>query len=188
MTASDAWLLAPLARFYAAAARALPVVETVGDEDVPGPLRELLRAPRPLTPRLEHLHGETLALRVLERRRDGDVYARRVVLVRSDEVPVVLGAIEIDLARLSAAMRESVLAETVPFGHIFGEATAEPDALFRIACDAGIAEALALARPDAWLYGRRRTLGDASGVTVASIVEILAPDSPRHARAERTGS
>ena len=91
MTPSDAWTLAPLAGFYAAAGRTLPPVEIIGSDEVPVAYRELLSAPRPLTPRLEDRHGEALALRVLERRRAGDDYARRIVLVRGDGVPVVLG-------------------------------------------------------------------------------------------------
>ena len=71
MAASNAAVLAPLGGFYAAAERALPVVETVGSADAPGALRELLSAARPLTPRLEDHHGAALALRVLERRRYG---------------------------------------------------------------------------------------------------------------------
>lgn len=190
MAPGDASILAPLARFYAAAGKPLPGVEEVGCADVPPSLRELLSAPRPLTPRLEDHHGDALALRVLERRQDGDVYARRVVLVRGDGVPVVLGAIEVDLARLSPATRAEVLAEAVPFGHILADAEATPDALLRVACDEVIAAALALPPPrgDAWLFGRRRTLIDVAGATVATIVEILAPESPPCIRAHGTGS
>ncbi len=187
MLASDARTLAPLADFYAAAGRPLPAVETVGRDEVPVTLRELLSAPRPLTPRLEDHHGEPLALRVLERRQDGGRYARRVVLVRADGVPVVLGAIAIDLGRLSPALRAEVLAEETPFGHILATATAKPDALLRIGCDAFIAEALALpSRHDVQLFGRRRTLVDASGVTLATILEILAPTSEQAYRQPAT--
>ena len=114
---------------------------------------------------------------MLARRRVGDLYARRVVLVRRDGVAVVFGAIEVDLARLPAAMRAEVLAESVPFGHIFSTAHARPDALLRVACDATIGAALGLVRHDGWLYGRRRTIVDERGAVVATIVEILAPES-----------
>src|SRR6185436_9019455 len=184
MTVRDARTLAPLADFYVAAGRPLPVVETVGHDDLPPALRDLLSAPRPLTPRLEDHHGESLALRVLERRRDGDRYARRIVLVRGDGVPVVLGAIAIDLDRLTPALRAEVLAEEVPFGHILATATAtaRPDALLRVQCDAFIADALELSpRRDLQLYGRRRTLVDAEGATMATVVEILAPEPPASA-------
>ena len=177
MSASDECLLAPLAEFYAASGRALPAVETVRDDRVPPALRALLGAPEPLTPRLEDRHGERLTLRVLERRWHGERYARRVVLVRGDGVPVVLGAIAIDLARLTSERRAKVLAETTPFGHILA-AVADPDALLRVACDPFIAAALDLDGFDGWLYGRRRTLTDAR-VTVATIIDILAPDAGR---------
>jgi len=187
MIAGDARTLAPLADFYIAAGRPLPAVETVGHDDLPPMLRDLLSAPRPLTPRLEDHHGEALALRVLERRRDGERYARRIVLVRRDGVPVVLGALALDLTRLSPSLRAAVLAEEVPFGHILATATAKPDALLRVVCDALIADALALSpRRDLQLYGRRRTLVDASGAIFASIVELLPPEPP--STASKTGS
>lgn len=179
MAARDTSILAPLAGFYAAAGLVPPVVETVGNAEVPLALRDLLSAPRPLTPRLEEHYGEPLALRVLERRRCGDVYGRRVVLVRGDGVPVLLGAIEIDLVRLPPAIRDEVLAEAVPFGHLLAGAVARPDALLRVGCDPLIAAALALPLQREWLYGRRRTLVDGQRATVAAIVEILAPEPPR---------
>ncbi len=183
MVESDASILAPLAGFYAAAGRPLPVVHTVTGTAMPRALATLLSAPEPLTPRLEDHYGEPLALRVLERRQDGDGYARCVVLTRPDGTPAVLGAIAIDLERLPAPAREAVLAETVPFGHLLGNAVAHPDALLRVACDPFIAAALALPDRDVHLYGRRRTLTDAAGGTVATIVEILAPEPERLAQA-----
>lgn len=180
-------LLAPLAGFYAG--RPLPVAEPIGDGDVPLALRDLLRGSEPLTPRLEDRHGEALALRVLERRRQGDRYARRVVLVRGDGTPVVLGAIAMDLARLDGHARTAVLAEAVPFGHILQTAVAAPDALLRVACDDAIAAALEIAPPaDGRLYGRRRTIRDEAGAVVATVVEILAPEAALRARARDTGS
>ena len=181
-------ILAPLAEFYAAAGRGLPAAERVGADDVPPDLRALLAAPEPLTPRLEDRHGESLSLRVLERRHRGDRYARCVVLVRGDGVPLVLGAIAMDLARLAPVARAAVLAESVPFGHILGSALADPDALLRVRCDTMIADALALTRAGGWLYGRRRTVSDASGATVATIVEILAPQPGPRVRVRGTGS
>jgi chorismate-pyruvate lyase len=188
MVEGDASILAPLAGFYAAAGRPLPEAHAIDVVELPADLRELLRAPEPLTPRLEHRHGEELTLRVLERRHAGTRYARRVVLARGDGVPVVLGAIAIDLARLAPDRRAEVLAETVPFGHILASAVADPDALLRVACDPFIAAALALPNPQGWLYGRRRTIADHAGATIATVVEILAPESEPSERVSRTGS
>lgn len=170
------------------AGRTLPVVETIAGGALPPVVRHLLSAPEPLTPRLERHHGAALALRVLERRKTGDRYARCVVLVRGDGAPVVLGAIEIDLGRLPADLRADVLAEAIPFGHLLADAVAPPDALLRVECDRFIADALQLSRRDVRLYGRRRTLADASGAVIATIVEILAPAPPDVAAIGRTGS
>jgi chorismate-pyruvate lyase len=188
MLARAAAILAPLAEFYAVAGCALPVVHVVDPTLVPSALRALLRDPLPLTPRLEERYGEPLTLRVLERRHVGDHYARRVVLRRGDGTPVVLGAVAVDLARLPPAPRAEVLAETIPFGHILAGVVADPDALLRVACDPFIAAALELPSHDGWLYGRRRTVSDLAGAVIAAIVEILAPEPPRIARVDPTGS
>ena len=179
-------MLAPLDRFYAGAGIALPAVEIVGDAALPADVRALLTTAGPLTPRLEDHHGEALTLRVLERRCNGDDYARRVVLVGADDVPVLLGAIAVDLARLPPALRAAVVAERVPFGHIVANGMARPRALLRIACDASIATALALPIGEQCLYGRRRTVVDERAALVATIVEILAPARQERARSSRS--
>ena len=174
MPAAVGSLLAPLDRFYAAAGLALPTVEVVAEADVPRDVRDLLTAPGPLTPRLEGRHGGPLTLRVLERRRQGDDYARRVVLLDED-VPVLLGAIAVDLARLPPAVRGAVVAERSPFGRVVTAGMQKPSVLLRVAPDTSIAAALQLTVGDAWLYGRRRTVVDERAAVVATIVDVLAP-------------
>ncbi len=169
-------LLGPLEPFYAAAGLAPPAVEIVTAAEVPSVPRRLLEVAGPLTPRLEHHHGEPLALRVLERRRGGDLYARRIVLVRGDGVPVVLGAIEVDLTRLTPLARAEVLRERLPFGHVLGDALGQPEAFLRVRPDSVMAAALVITADGEPLYGRRRTLLDADRAVVATIVELLAPD------------
>jgi chorismate-pyruvate lyase len=169
-------LLGPLETFYAAAGVVPPAVELVTVAEVPSGPRRLLAVAGPLTPRLEHHHGGSLTLRVLERRRGGDVYARRIVLVRGDGVPVVLGAIEVDLTRLTPAARVEVLRERLPFGHVLGDARGHPEAFLRVRPDPLIAAALAITADGEPLYGRRRTVLGAGGAVVATVVELLAPE------------
>jgi hypothetical protein len=175
MSTGSGSLLAPLDRYYAAAGLAAPTAEVVTTSGLPPDARELLTAPGPLTPRLEHHHGAVLTLRVLDRRRNGDEYARRVVLADPEGVPVLLGAIAVDLARLPPAARAAVVAERLPFGHIVTSGMTKPAALLRIGCDASIAAALDLPGDDGWLYGRRRSVIDERAATVATIVDVLAP-------------
>ena len=137
--------------------------------------------PGPLTHRLEARERQPLALRVLERSRNGDTYARRIVLLRSaDAAPLALGAIKVDLAPLPPDVQAAVLAEVEPFGRIVRNGTTLRARLFRIVPDPSITQALGIMNGE-WLYGRRRTLVDEHGGTLASIVEILAPQ-PRGAR------
>jgi hypothetical protein len=176
MVERDASILAPLAGFYAAPGAAAGRASVRSTRSTAAELRELLRAPEPLTPRLEDRHGETLrcacwsAAASASAMRDAWCWcaatACRSCSVRSRST-----------SRVSPPTRRAeVLAETVPFGHILATAVADPDAFLRVVSDPLIAAALQLSSIGGWLYGRRRTVGDDAGATVATIVEILAPD------------
>jgi chorismate-pyruvate lyase len=167
--------LSPLDELYAAAGLPMPRVEVVADSAIPAAQRALLTGSGSLTHRLEVRERQSLALRVLERTHDGDMYARRVVLLRSeDATALALGAIKVDLALLPPAVKAAILAEEEPFGRIVRDGTTLPARLFRVVPDASIRLALGLVSGE-WLYGRRRMLVNGRGGAIASIVEILAP-------------
>jgi len=170
--------LAPLDEFYAALGVELPRLVLIAAHDLPPTARALLAEPGALTARLEARERQPVALRVLERTHAGDGYRRRVILQRAaDATPLALGAIRVDLARLSAQVKEAILAEREPFGRIvaLGDDGARITArLFRVEADAAIAAALRVA-PGATLHGRSRIVVAADGATIAEIAEILRP-------------
>jgi len=169
--------LAPLDEFYATLGLEPPRLALVEAHALPPDARALLAAPGPLTRRLEERERQPVALRVLERTHVGDVYRRRVVLLRSaDATPLALGAIKVDLTRVAPAAKAAILAEREPFGRIVRVADDAPSRLFRLAADAAIAGALDVA-PGAALHGRSRLVVDRGGDTIAEIAEILVPGS-----------
>jgi chorismate-pyruvate lyase len=170
--------LAPLDEFYAALAVEPPRLVLVEAHELPPAERTLLPEPGALTARLEKRERQPVALRVLERTRAGDVYRRRVVLQRAaDATPLALGAIRVDLARVSPEVKDAILAEREPFGRIValdGDGVRVTARLFRIEADTAIAAALRLAA-GVLLHGRSRIVTARDGATIAEIAEILAP-------------
>jgi len=101
--------------------------------------------------------------------------------VEGSEKPVEFGAIKISLELFPEIAREQILAERWPLGHILKESgmqfASQPRAFLRVASDQLINSVLNLSGANL-LYGRRNTLLDAAGRSLAEIVEIL-PPAPR---------
>ena len=100
------------------AAGPLPA-EVVPAAELPEPYRRLLDHTHHMTVTVEAFHGGPVDVRVLESVRAGDDYARRILLTRrSDGTVVQYGVVRIDLAALSATVREEVLGGQVPLGRV----------------------------------------------------------------------
>jgi len=96
----------------------LPRSREVAEGELPGPYRALLAHNRHMTVALEERHGP-VAISVLSKRLDGSVYRRRTLLVRAGtRVPVLLGAVRLDLDALPPRVRREILRQEVPLGRI----------------------------------------------------------------------
>ncbi|MDA1263639.1 MAG: hypothetical protein O2816_01010 [Planctomycetota bacterium] len=152
-------------------------VELVAASDLPEPQRRLLDHARDMTGTLEAFLGQTLDLRALHARREGDRLYRRVILMAGDR-PVEYGAIRIDLGALPADVHDDVLAGTKPLGGILtraGMQLASEARGFLRTRDASAIEVLGGPGP---LFGRLARLRDGAGRTLADVVEIL-PNLPK---------
>jgi chorismate-pyruvate lyase len=176
---SVAGIIHPLDAFYAEAGLHLPPYTQVDPESVPEPYAGLLVHRTDMTPTLEKFHGQAIHLRVLRSWRKADEYFREVVLVLDgNDEPVEFGAIKINLDLFSQVVRDHILTEHQPLGHILEEHKvphrSEPCGFLRLASDPLINRALNLSGAQV-LYGRRNNLLDAPGRPLAEIVEILPP-------------
>ncbi len=177
--AADFVLAHPLDEFYALAGLILPPLVAVEGESVPEPYKRLLVHQNDMTPTLEKFHRRRLHLEVLGRRRKDDSYFREVsLLLDGTDRPVEFGAIKINLALFAPAAREEILKEKLPLGTILQERAithvSRPRAFIRLASDPFINEVLKLSGAQ-MLYGRRNSLLDPQGQSLAEIVEILPP-------------
>lgn len=157
-----------------------PFWEEIPAARMPKPYRGLLVHNSDMTSTLEGFHGETLGLRLLDRRHaDGQLW-RKVVLVGTvTGRPVELGAIRIDLEAFAPEPRRAILASRTPLGSILASFEvaylSRPRYFFRIESDTQMERELDVATSPMMLYGRRNVLSDPAGRTLADVVEILPP-------------
>jgi chorismate-pyruvate lyase len=169
----------PLDEFYQRRGLHLPPLEVVEAASVPEPYHGLLVHERDMTSTLEAFHQDRVHLRLVSRQQQGDDYFREVVLVLDkNETPVEFGAIRISLPRFPAPARAAILEEHFPLGHILKEFSIEyvsrPKRFLRLASDKTINRLLGLNGVH-YLFGRRNSLLDPAGNSLAEIVEILPP-------------
>jgi hypothetical protein len=115
----------------------LPEYEMVPADEVPPPYRELLVHEHHMTVTVERYHGSLVDVRVLDRRRDGDAYARKILLTLQSTGRVVqFGIVRIHLNYCTPEVRRELLAEKTPVGRILIEHNVlrriEPTAYLRI--------------------------------------------------------
>ena len=185
-------LLQPLREIYGDARHSLPQLEVVAGSAIPEPYRSLLVHDRDMTRTLKAHHGGAIRLRTWASGVEAGIYRRMVgLLLEHSGRPVEFGATRVHLERFPEPWRGLILAGERPLGGIlnaWGIAyRSRPSAFFKTEGDERIWTALALPGPTT-LYGRRNTLSDPQGNTLADILEILppatdpAPASPGGAR------
>jgi hypothetical protein len=169
----------PLDEFYAAVGEPLPEIHTVKPDEIPEPYHSLLVHKTDMTSTLETFHGETLHIEVLGRQIHGNEYRREVVLVLDkSRRRVEFGAIKINLSLFSNEAREEIQRAQQPLGRILNTFnipfSSHPSVYLRIVGDGFISSALKVFKAS-YLYGRRNSLLNPQGRSLAEIVEILPP-------------
>lgn len=170
--------LSLLGSFYEALPESLPLnAELLDPGTIPEPYRGLLVHRSDMTSTLQRYHGEDVELRVLQKFSTGNLFCRHIVLEGTcSGRPVEYGAIRIRLDALNAPARRRVLECKIPLGGILktcGIAHQScPGGFFRVQSNELMNEVLELNGPQ-WLYGRCNCLSNASGETIAEVIEIL---------------
>jgi len=85
----------------------------------PEPYKGLLVHEHHMTVTMEEFYHAPVVVRVLERKLEGDIYSRKILLERSDNADVVqFGIVRFDLAVVLPAVRKEILSEQTPLGRI----------------------------------------------------------------------
>lgn len=160
-------------------ADSLPAYELVPADKVPAPYHGLLVHEHHMTVTVEAYHDSLVDVRVLDRRHDGDSYARKILLVLQNGGQIVLfGIVRVNLRYCSAAVREAILSERTPFGRILIEHNVlrriEPTAYLRVVPGPTMMQWFGIDRPLP-TYGRLAIIHCDEHPAV-ELLEIVAPE------------
>jgi chorismate-pyruvate lyase len=155
-----------------------PTVEPVPADEVPQPYHRLLVHTHHMTVTVEGFYVRPVDVKVLEARRDGDSYARKILLaLRPDGDVVQFGLVQIDLAVLDPAVRDQILAQKTPLGRVLIQndvlRTVRPVSFFRAIPSPAMCNWFGLSRPEP-TYGRLGVIYTNHKPAI-KVVEILAP-------------
>jgi chorismate-pyruvate lyase len=155
-----------------------PAAEGVPADAVPEPYHRLLVHTHHMTVTVEDFYGGPVDVRVMACRRDGDEYARKIVLALHEGGRVVqFGLVRIDLGVCPPAVRDAIVEGKTPLGRVLIQhdmlRRIEPVAYLKVRLSAGMADWFGVAT-GADTYGRLGVIytGDRPAVEV---LEILAP-------------
>jgi len=153
-----------------------PQIEEIPADVVPEPYHRLLVHTHHMTVTVEEFYGVPVQVRVLEAKKQGLDYARKILLVAGERV-VQFGLVRIDLSVCSENIRQAILAEQVPLGRILIEhkmlRRIEPQAFLRVTLNTTMAEWFQV-QAGCQSYGRIGVIYTDER-PVVHVLEILAP-------------
>ena len=179
-------LLYPLDDFYARMGRVLPAIEPIDGNAMPEPYKSLLVHQNDMTPTLQDFHRDSIHVHALHaEERDGSYFREVLLELDGNENIVEYGAIRINLCLVPNDTRQEIIEARLPLGQIFFSHNiphvSRPKAYLKIRADEHISRVLRLDGTPK-LYGRRNTLADPEGRSLAEIVEILSPEKIRETK------
>jgi hypothetical protein len=150
----------------------------IAPDEMPEPYRGLLVHNHHMTVTIEAHYGSLVNVHVLERRHDGDTYARKILLeLQSDGRVVLFGIPRIHLNFCSPPVRAAILREDTPLGRILIEHDVlrriEPTAYFRVTPGPMLTQWFGLPEPRQ-TYGRLGII-HCDEQPAIELLEILAP-------------
>lgn len=94
-------------------------VEHVPSALTPEPYKRMLVHDEHMTVTMEEYYQAPVDVRIIEQRRDGEVYSRKIVLTRSGSGQVVqFGIVRFDLKYVTEPVREEILGGRTPLGRV----------------------------------------------------------------------
>lgn len=155
-----------------------PVCTPISGDQMPEPYRSLLVHTHHMTVTVERHYGGPVDVKVLHTVRNGDEYARQILLELQGSGRVVQsGIVQIDLSLLSPPVREKIVEGKTPLGRVLIEHNVlrhiQPAGYLKVEPDADLCRWFGLAKP-VTLYGRLGVIFT-DGKPAIEVLEILAP-------------
>jgi hypothetical protein len=153
--------------------------ETLSADEVPPPYHGLLVHEHHMTVTVEAHHGDLVDVRILQRRLEGDLYARKILLTLQKTGRVVqFGIVRVDLGVCSPEVRDEILSGRTPFGRILINHDVlrriEPTAYLRLVPGPAMMDWFGLDRPRP-VYGRLAII-HTNGRPAVELLEVVAPE------------
>ncbi len=168
----------PLDEFYKMDNEPVPHFERVDGDEVPEPQNSLLVHHDDMTPTLQLFYQHPINLSLKKKVLRDNYLLRKVVLTANNDLPVLFGAIRINLEYYPQAAQEQILACQRPLGEILEvnhiPHTSAPRAFFRVNADYKTRQALMIDGTP-MLFGRVNQLVHENGNILVKVVEILPP-------------
>jgi hypothetical protein len=144
----------------------------------PEPYKRLLVHDHHMTVTMEEFHQAPVLVKVLDRKLDGNIYSRKILLERqSDNRVVQFGIVRFDLAVVLPAVRDEIVSEKTPLGRILINYNVlrhiDLGAILKMSAGAGLAPLFGC-RPGATTYGRLATIFCNQRPAV-DLLEVAAP-------------
>ena len=157
-----------------------PTAAVIPADDVPQPYHQLLVHTHHMTVTVEAFYGSPVDVQVIRCQRNGNEYARKILLALRDGGRIVqFGLVRIDLGVCSDSVRDAIVEGKTPLGRVLIQHNMlrriEPVAFLRVRLSAKMAGWFGV-QAGAETYGRVGVIymGDRPAVEV---LEILAPIS-----------
>lgn len=93
--------------------------EHVASEMLPEPYRRMLAHNHHMTVTMESYHNCRVEVRILDRKLDGDIYSRKIVLFKAGtDTPVQFGLVRFDLSYVTPTVKSEILEGHKPLGRV----------------------------------------------------------------------
>ena len=144
----------------------------------PEPCKRLLVHEHHMTVTMEEFYRTSVVVNVLDRKLDGDIYSRKILLRREDDFRVVqFGIVRFDLSVVLPAVRTEILSEKTPLGRILINYNVlrhiDLGAILQLAAGPGLARLLDCPAGQT-MYGRLATIF-CNQKPAVDLLEVAAP-------------
>jgi len=156
----------------------LASAEYVAKSQVPEPYQRMLVHEHHMTITMEEYHGCSVEVQVLDRHSEGDIYCRKIVLVKAGTNEVVqFGFVRFDFQYVTDAVRDEIVSEDIPLGRVLINHNVlrqiDLGAILNITAGPGLAKSLQMKEGDV-TYGRLATIF-CNGRPAVDLFEVSAP-------------
>ncbi len=153
-------------------------VEHVPASLTPEPYKQMLAHDQHMTVTMEKYHGCSVNVGVLQEASEGDIYARQIILTRSDDgTPVQFGIVRFDFQYVTKQVRDEIQSGQIPLGRVLITHNVlrhiDLGAILKVTAGSKLAEALQM-EEGATTYGRLATIF-CNRHPAVDLLEISAP-------------